>query len=115
MHKILCTRCHPDIIFRGNLVKNSYQKHFGMFLETKLDFHEHIKGVFNKTSKSIGLIRKPQNFFTRPSLLQIYTSFVRPYLDYGDIIYDKTIIGSFQQKPESIQYNATLATTGAIS
>ena len=85
-----------------------------MFLDTKLDFDEHIKGVFNKTSKSIGLIRKPQNFFTRPSLLQIYTSFVRPYLDYGDIIYDKTMIGSFQQKPESIQYNATLATTGAI-
>ena len=61
--------CHADVIFSSNPVKNSYEKHFGMFLDTKFDFDEHFKGVFNKTSKSIGLIRKPQNFFTRPSLL----------------------------------------------
>ena len=30
----------------------------GMFLESKLNFDEHIKGVFNKSSKSIGLICK---------------------------------------------------------
>ena len=29
-----------------------------MFLGSKLDFDEHIKGVFDKTSKSIGLISK---------------------------------------------------------
>ena len=106
---------HPDIIFNGNPVKkSSYQKHLGMFLDSKLDFDEHIKGVFEKTSKSIGLIRKLRNFLPRPSLLQIYKSFVRPHLDYGDIIYDKAFIGYFQKKLESIQYNAALAITGAI-
>ena len=49
-----------------------------MFLDSKLDFDEHIKGVFDKTSKSIGLI------------------------------------GSFQKKLETIQYNAALAITGVI-
>ena len=106
---------HPDIIFNGNPVKkSSYQKHLGMFLDSKLDFDEHIKGVFEKTSKSIGLIRKLRNFLPRPSLLQIYKSFVRPHLDYGDIIYDKAFIECFQKKLESIQYNAALAITGAI-
>ena len=39
------------------------------------------------------------NFFLpRPSLLQICKSFVRPYPDYGDIIYDKAFIGSSQEK-----------------
>ena len=105
----------PDIIFNGNLVKkSSYQKHLGMFLDSKLDFDELIKGVFDKTSKSIGLIHKLRNFLPRPSLLQIYKSFVRPHLDYGDIIYDKAFIGHFQKKLESIQYNAALAITGAI-
>ena len=85
-----------------------------MLLDSKLDFDEHIKGVFDKTSKSIGLIRKLQNFLPRPSLLQIYKSFVRPHLDYGDIIYDKAFIGSFQNKLEFIQYNAALAITGVI-
>ena len=105
----------PGIIFNGNPVKkSSYQKHLGMFLDSKLDFDEHIKGVFDKTSKSIGLIHKLRNFLPRPSLLQIYKYFVSPHLDYGDIIYDKAFIGSFQKNLESIQYNAALAITGAI-
>ena len=85
-----------------------------MFLDSKLDFDEYIKGVFDKTSKPIGLIRKLRNFLSRPSLLQIYKSFVRPHLDYGDVIYDNSFIGSFQKKLESIQYDAALAITGAI-
>ena len=89
---------HPDIIFNSNPVKkSSCQKHLGMFLDSKLDFDEHIKGVFEKTKKSIGLIRKLRNFLRGPSLLQIYKSFVRPHLDYGDIIYDKAFIGHFQR------------------
>ena len=66
---------HPDVIFNGNPVKkSSSQKHLGMLLDSKLDFDEHIKGVFDKTSKYIGLIRKLRNFLPRPSLLQIYKS-----------------------------------------
>ena len=55
---------HPDIIFNGNpLKKSSYQNHLGMFLDSKFDFDEHIKEVFDKTSKSIGLICKPKIFY----------------------------------------------------
>ena len=39
---------------------------------------------------------------------------VRPRLEYGDIIYDQSNNESFCQKLESYQYNAALATTGAI-
>ena len=85
-----------------------------MFLDSKFDFDEHIKGLFEKTSKSIGLICKLRTFLQRPSLLQIYKSFVRPHLDYGDIIYGKAFIGYFQKRLESIQYNAALAIIGAI-
>ena len=34
-----------------------------MFLDSKLDFDEQIKGVFDKTRKSIGLIRKLPIFY----------------------------------------------------
>ena len=34
-----------------------------MVLDSKLNFEGHIKGVFDKTSKSIGLIRKLRNFY----------------------------------------------------
>ena len=34
---------HPDIIFNGNPVKkSSYQRHLGMFLDSKLDFDEQL-------------------------------------------------------------------------
>ena len=109
---------HPDIIFNDNpvkvLPKNIWVCFLGMLLDSKLDFDEHIKGVFDKTSKSICLILKLRNFLPRPSLLQIYKSFVRLHLDYGDIIYDKAFIGSSQKKLETIQYNAALAITEAI-
>ena len=83
---------HPDIIFNCNSAKkSSYQKYLGMFLDSKLDFDEHIKGILNKTRKFIGLIGKLRKFLPRSSLLEIYKSFVRPYLDYEDIVCDKTL------------------------
>ena len=44
----------------------------------------------------------------------VYKSFYRPHLDCGEIIYDQTFNMLFQQKMETIQYNAALAITGAI-
>ena len=49
-----------------------------------------------------------------PALFTIYKSFIRPHLDYSDIIYDQAYNLSFHQKLESIQYNTALALTGAI-
>ena len=46
--------------------------------------------------------------------MTIYKSFIRPHLDYGDIIYDQPNNEHFSKKLESIQYNAALAITGAI-
>ena len=70
--------------------------------------------MLNKVNKSIGLLRKLQNTLPRPSLLTIYKSFIRPHLDYSDIIYDQAHDASSQQKVESIQYKAALAITGTI-
>ena len=35
-------------------------------------------------------------------LLTIYKTFIRPQLDYGDVIYDQHYNTSFHQKPESM-------------
>ena len=68
----------------------------------------------NKVNKPIGLLQKLQNILPREPQLTIYKSFVRPHLDYGDIIYDQHYNNSFHQKLQSIQYNVVLAITGAI-
>ena len=82
-----------------------------MFLESKLDFREHTQNVLNKVSKTIGLLRKLQKILPKPPLITIYKSFMRSHLDYGDIIYNQAYNFSFNQKIESIQYNAVLAIT----
>ena len=79
-----------------------------------MDFKEHLEIIFEKVSKTIGLLRKRQNLLSRKSLITVYKSFVRPHMDYGDIIYNQAYNASFHRKLESIQYNAALAITGAI-
>ena len=106
---------HPPLYFNQNLVKSSStHKHLGMVLDTRLDFNLHLKNVQNKVNKTIGLLRKLQNTLPRTSLITIFKSFIRPLLDYGDIIYDRAYKTSFHQNIESIQCNAALAIMGAI-
>ena len=62
----------------------------------------------------IGLLRKLSNVLPRQALVTIYKVFVRPDLDYGDVLYYQTFNNSFHAKMKSIQYNACLAITGAI-
>ena len=40
--------------------------------------------------------------------------FIRPLLDYADVIYDQPSNASFFEKIEAVQYNAVLAVTAAI-
>ena len=48
------------------------------------------------------------------SLLTIFKAFLRPLIDYGDIIYDQPQNESFCEKLESVQCKATLAIIGAV-
>ena len=91
------------------VIQSTTHKHLvGMILDTKLDFQEHLKDKLSKISKTIGLLRKLQKILTRPPLLTIYKSFIRPHLDYGDILYDQAYNSSFHQNFEKIQYNSPL-------
>ena len=92
----------------------SVHKHHGMLLDDKLSYEHHLRSVSNKVKKTIGLLRKSQQILPRQSLITIYKSFIRPHLDYGDIVYDRAFNESFHKNLESIQYNAAIAITGTI-
>ena len=106
---------HPPLLFNNSTVQQiSSQKHLGIHLDEELTFKHHINEKINKANKGIGIIRKLNNILPRSALLTIYRSFIRPHLDYGDVIYDQPENESFSTKIELVQYNASLATTGAI-
>ena len=112
--KVQTTNPTP-LYFNENVVpQTTHQKHLGMFLDRKLNFSEYLKTFSQKTNKTIGLLRKLQTLLAGASLITIYKSFIRPHLDYGDMIYNQTFNMSFQQKIKTIQYSAVLAITGAI-
>ena len=90
------------------------QKHLGLMLGSKLNFNEHIENKITKCNKIIGLMERLSLILSRKSLLTIYKSFVRPNLNYADMIYDKTFNESLKRKIEMVQYNAALIITGAF-
>ena len=57
-------------------------------------------------------LRKFHTVLPRHSLLTIYKAFIRPHLDYCDVIYDKIFNEPWHKKLEFAQYNAALAITG---
>ena len=77
-------------------------------LDSKLDFNVH------RGNKIIGIMKRLSLILSRKSLLTVYKSFVRPNLNYADIIYDKPFNESFKRKNEMVQYKPTLVITGAI-
>ena len=81
---------YPSLVFNDNKVQlaNS-QKHLGLILDSKLDFNEHIDNKINKCNEIIGIAKRLYLLLSRKSLLAIYKSFIRPNLDYADLIYDK--------------------------
>ena len=60
----------------------------------------------------MGMMKRLSLIISRDSLLTIYKSFVRPHLDYADIIYGKPGNVNFESKLERVQYNACLAIAG---
>ena len=122
----------PFLNFNNSIVtRRLSHKHLGLTLDSRLNFDDHINEKIAIANKGIGIIRKLYRYLPRSSLLNIYRSYVRPNLDYCDIIYHRPINDSlineyrvgqnisninvlFNTKLESVQYNAALAITGCI-
>ena len=88
------------------------QKHLRMILDSGLNFHSHVKEKIVSAREGIGVIRYLSKYVSRDVLDQMYKPYVRPQLDYGDIIYHKVdpeLSLDFTKKLEATQYSAALA------
>ena len=106
---------HSQLLFNKTpAAYSSSQKHLEIILDEKLSFTNHIKVKIQKTVIGINVIKSLNNILPRQALLSICKSFVRPHLDYGDVIYDQPNNESLCQTIESVQHKAALAITVAI-
>ena len=69
------------------------------------------------------MIKYLSKYLPRHTLNELYKLYVRPHLDYGDVIYPTpakicefshdTMLNTNMEKQESVQYSAALEVTGA--
>ena len=62
----------------------------------------------------IGLIKRLSANLLLNALLTMYKSFIKPHLNYGDILYDKPSNKNFQNKMQKVQYRACPAIAGGV-
>ena len=119
-----CPPNHPIIFFNDiPVLKAQEQKHLGIILDSKLSFASHIKAAISKSRQGIGVLRFFSKYLPRHTLNEMFKLYVRPHLDYGDVVYhiphnicefsNSVILTNQMEKLESVQYSAALAVTGA--
>ena len=114
---------HPPLFFNNNPIsRTSEQKHLGLTLTPNLSFQTHLNEKIKKAKRNIGIIKHLSKYIPVRSLIQMYKTFVRPHLDYCDIIYHEppkfgtrhaVSLTSPMEEVERIQYKGALAVTGA--
>ena len=126
---------YDTVSYAGVDVKSTdFHKHLGFILDSKMHYTKHLDCKIAKANQGITVIKRLFNYLPREALFQIYKSFIRPHLDYCDVIYHKPNYDEFYSqyyseraksdpvntnceitnKIEIVQYNAALAITGCV-
>ncbi|MEW8548206.1 MAG: reverse transcriptase family protein [Candidatus Thiodiazotropha sp.] len=103
---------HPVLIMNQTRIDEvSQHKHLGIVLSDDLSWTNHIETISAKAWQRIGLLRRYKFLLDRASLQKMYVSFIRPLLEYGDIIWDNCTAAN-KRALENIQVEALRITTG---
>ena len=102
---------HPPLTFNNiPVARQPSTKHLGIILDDKLSFAEHIREAILKAKKGLALMKFLSNKVSSRVLELTFTMYVRPHLDYGDVIYHKQHKTSMELL-EKVQYKAGLIIT----
>ena len=90
----------------GILEKVEVEKDLGVHVDEKLSFKQHIEYEISKANQILGLIRRSFDYLDARSLVSLYTSRVRPLLEYCNVVAYPRF--SYQcEMLESVQRRAT--------
>ena len=89
-------------------------KHLGLTLSTSLRFHDHINDIVKKVNATLGPLYPIAKYIPRKILSQIYTTYVRPFFDYSDIVYNGHLTVADATRLERLQNRAARLASGAL-
>ena len=87
-------------------------KHLSVFLSNDCSWHKNIDYIEEKTWGRINVMRRLKFFLYRKSLETIYLTFIRPVLEYADVVWDNCT-NYEKQDLDKIQTEAARIVTGA--
>ena len=102
------------LIFNGKTLENvTSHKHLGIELNCTLSWKEHIASISSAANKKVGILACLKHILDRKTLTTMYMSFIRPSLEYGNVIWCNCNSAE-NDILESIQKRALRIITGAI-
>ena len=102
----------PVKIGRSVLTQTVNHRHLGLTLGSRFHWSEHIEGILNKSTKRLNMLQSLKNKLPRFSLETLYLSYIRPLLEYADIIWCNSST-NLLNSIENIQIRAAQIVTGA--
>ena len=86
-------------------------KHLGLYLSNNGSWHQQINFILERAWCRINIMRKLKFLLDQKSLDIIFTLFIRPILEYGDVIWNNC--AQYEKNEiEKIQLEAARKTTG---
>jgi hypothetical protein len=108
-------RDHPPLYLDGVIIaRPSQHKHLGLTIVQDLTWGVHINEIVDKANRRLGILRNLKYKVNRLCLEKIYKAYIRPILEYGDIIWDGSpndILSLLDQ----VQHNAARIVIGATA
>ena len=103
------------LVFGGQHIPSvDSHRHLGLILSKDLRFHDHINEIIRKVNIAMSPLYPIASKLSREILANLYTTYIRPYFDYCDIVYDGHLTAYDERRLETAQNRAARLTTGAL-
>lgn len=103
---------HPRLKMGNTEVKEvTEHKHLGLTISSDCTWNQHINQISDKAWKRIGSLRRNKFVLDRRSLNKLYITYIRPLLEYGNIIWDNSTLAN-KKYLDTIQVEAARIITG---
>ena len=76
-----CNDLHV-VIDNASITRVNSAKYLEIIIDVNFNWIEHITYIMNKISKVIGIMYKARQYLNKSSLVNLYYSYVYPYLTY---------------------------------
>ena len=106
----------PPVLTFGNdpIPVHDNHTHLGLTFSKDLRFQKHIKTVCHKVNVALSPLYAISRHLPKTTLDEIYKTYIRPYFDYCDAIYDGHITVQDSTKLEILQNRAGRLVTGGL-